>query len=122
MGILGLIPFAVKLLGKILPGKTINEVSDIVNTIISDDKELQEFIEKQNRFTLEFEGRAEFLSKAVGVIRALPRPFIAIAIMVILFKYLWFNLVIPDKLWYLSGGVFSFYFYLRHLEKKNNLK
>jgi len=122
MGILGLIPFAVKLLGKVLPGKTTNEISNIVNTIISDDKELQDFIEKQNRFTLEFEGRAEFLSKAVGVIRALPRPFIAIAIMVILFKYLWLNLVVPDKLWYLSGGVFSFYFYLRHLEKKNNLK
>lgn len=122
MGILGLIPFAVKLLGKILPGKTTNEISDIVNTIISDDKELQEFIEKQNRFTLEFEGRAEFLSKAVGVIRSLPRPFIAMATMIILFKYLWLNLLVPDKLWYLSGGVFSFYFYLRHLEKKNNLK
>lgn len=122
MGILGLIPFAVKLLGKVLPGKTTNEVSDIVNTIISDDKELQEFIEKQNRFTLEFEGRAEFLSKAVSVIRALPRPFIAMATMIILFKYLWLNLIVPDKLWYLSGGIFSFYFYLRHLEKKNNLK
>lgn len=122
MGILELIPFAVKLLGKVLPGKTTNELSDIVNTIISDDKELQEFIEKQNRFTLEFEGRAEFLSKAVGVIRALPRPFIAMATMIILFKYLWFNIPMPDKLWYLSGGVFSFYFYLRHLEKKNNLK
>jgi hypothetical protein len=122
MGILGLIPFVVELVKKILPGKTTNEVSNIVNAVIGDDKELQEFVEKQNRFTLEFEGRAEFLSKAVGVIRALPRPFIAIAIMVILFKYLWFNLIVPDKLWYLSTGIFSFYFYLRHLEKKNNLK
>ena len=118
--ILGLLPFVTKILSKVLPGKTTAQIEQIADTVIKGDKELQEFVEKREKFILQYEGRAEFLSRIVGVLRAIPRLFISVGIATILFKYLWFNIPVPDKLWYLAGGVFGFYFWFRHKEKMNN--
>jgi len=111
-----------KVVGIFLPGKSKEVIDATVNEIITTDKEIQERIQQERNFILEYEGRAEFLAKAVGIIRAIPRPFIAIAITILLFKYLWLNLVVPDKLWYLSGLVYGFYFYFRHKEKMNGVQ
>ena len=114
-----LLPLLVKVVSKLLPEKPKEVIEGLVNTVIVNDAEIQKQIEDYRKFVVEFEGKAELMPKVVNILRAIPRPIITIAIMVVLFKYLWFAIPLPKELWYLSGGVFAFYFGLRHLEKKN---
>jgi len=118
LGILGLIT---KVVSNLLPGKSKEVIDATVNQIITTDKEIQEWIKQQNEFILNYEGKAELMSKVVNILRAIPRPFITISVMIIVFKYLWLNIAMPDKLWYLAGGIFGFYFYFRHKEKVNGI-
>jgi len=106
-------------LGKVIPEKPKEVIETVVNSVIVNDKDVQEEITKLQAFILSYEGKAELMPKAVNILRAIPRPLIALFMMVLLFKYLWFNITVPTQLWYLCGGVFAFYFGLRSWEKKN---
>jgi len=119
--ILGTLELITKIVGKLLPSKTKEVIDTTVNEIITTDKEIQDWIKQQNDFILAYEGKAEFFGKTLAILRAIPRLYITIGIATILFKYLWLNLTIPDKLWYLSSAIFGFYFWLRHREKMNGV-
>ena len=110
---------AMAVLGKVIPEKPKEIIETAVNSIIVNDKEIQQQIQDLRQFIVDYEGKGELMPKVVNILRAIPRPAITVCMMVILFKYLWLGLTIPKELWYLSGGVFAFYFGLRHFEKKN---
>lgn len=120
--ILGAVSLITKIVGAVLPGKAKEVIDTTVNEIITTNKDVQEWVTQQNNFILEYEGKAEIGGKTLAILRAIPRLFITIGITIILFKYLWLNIPVPDKLYYLSSGIFAFYFYFRHKEKMNGLK
>jgi len=72
---LALIPFATKILNKVLPGKTGNEINKIVNTVIDEDKDLQTALEQERKFILEY---SKILPRACLIMREAGRPFILI--------------------------------------------
>jgi len=110
---------AIGIVGKLLPEKPKEVIQAMVNEVIVNDAEIQKQIQAFRQFVLDYEGRAELMPKVVNILRAIPRPIITLTVLVILFKYLWLGIVMPKELWYLSAGVFAFYFGLRYLEKKN---
>lgn len=73
--ILGLLPFATKILSKVLPGKTGKEIGQIAGAIVGEDKDLQNALEQERKFILEY---SRILPRVCLIMREAGRPFVLV--------------------------------------------
>lgn len=73
--ILGLLPFATKILSKVLPDKPAKAINDIVGGIVGQDKDLQKSLEQERKFILEY---SKILPRVCLIMREAGRPFVLI--------------------------------------------
>ena len=89
---------AINVVSKLLPTKPKKIIQDLVNSVVVDDKEIQEGLEAHRRFILEHEGRAEHLAPFVASVRALVRPIIALSFTFVFLRHFWVFGTPPDTL------------------------
>lgn len=77
MGIpaLALLSFGTRILTKIFPGKTKKAINQIVNTVVEEDKDLQNALEQERKFILEY---SRILPRVCLIMREAGRPFVLI--------------------------------------------
>ncbi len=73
--VLALLSFGTRILTKVFPGKTKKAISQIVNTVVGEDKDLQKALEQERKFILEY---SRILPRVCLIMREAGRPFVLI--------------------------------------------
>lgn len=110
-----------KLLGRFIPNK-----DDQL------DAETRSLISAQQQFSREFQRPTNWFDSLINGLNRLPRPLMALSALGMLWVPFFYPEVfflamqsmelVPEFLWYIIGGIFTFYFGTRGLEKHNSAK
>ena len=129
--------FLGKLLAKPVLGSLFGGVDKILGRFIGNkddelDAETRSLISAQRQFQAEFQRPSNWFDSLINGLNRLPRPLMALSALGMLYTPFFFPEVfflamqsmelVPEFLWYIIGGIFTFYFGTRGLEKHNSTK
>lgn len=109
--------------GKLLPKKPKAVVEGLIADVIRKDPNLQKALEDERKFILDYFGRAEYLPKAVQIVRSLIRPYCTVLFATTLVVWLCVRLELPPA-WFCwaTGGMLGWWFGSRTAEHWQNKK